>query len=94
MKLKKKLTDCHHDISFTTPEFNKLKAEVFDARLGQASLVTKTDFGTKLIGLNEKISTNKTKHLLVENELKNCKHFTHFILEAKDTLKKIAHKII
>ena len=43
-------------------------ADVFDARLGQASLVTKTHFGTKLINLNEKINSNKTKHLLVENE--------------------------
>ena len=43
-------------------------ADVFDARLGQASLVTKTHFGIKLINLNEKINSNKTKHLLVENE--------------------------
>ena len=32
--------------------------------------MTKTDFHTKLQSLNKKINSNKTKHLLVENELK------------------------
>ena len=34
------------------------------------SLVTKTDFDDKLKNLNQKINSTKTKHLLVENELK------------------------
>ena len=34
-----------------------------------ANLITKTDFDAKLSSLNRKITQNKTKHLLVENEL-------------------------
>ena len=66
----KKLTDHNHDIYVTTPEFNKLTAKHFSAKLKQANLVTKTDFDDKLKNLNQKINSNKTKHLLVENELK------------------------
>ena len=56
MKLKK-ITDHHHDKYITTPEFNKLTAENFAARLKQINLATKsdidnfvkkTDFGNKL----------------------------------------------
>ena len=54
----------------TTPEFNNLAAGVFTVRLSQADLVTKTDFDTKLQSLNKRITSNKTNHLLVENELK------------------------
>ena len=66
----KKLTDHNHDIYITTPEFNKLTAKHFSAKLKKANLVTKTDFDDKLKNLNQKINSNKTKHLLVENELK------------------------
>ena len=48
--------------------FNKLAADVFNARLAQASLITKTDFDAKLLSLNKKITKNKSKHFLVENE--------------------------
>ena len=41
---------------------------VFNARLAQANLITKPDFDVKLSSLNRKITSNKTKHLLVENE--------------------------
>ena len=44
-------------------------------RLAQANLVTKTNFDAKLSGLNRKITQNKTKHLLVENELNKLKTF-------------------
>ena len=37
--------------------------------------MTKTDFDAKLSGLNKKITQNKTKHLLVENELNKLKTF-------------------
>ena len=37
--------------------------------------MTKTDFDAKLSSLNRKITSNKTKHLLVENELKKLKTF-------------------
>ena len=53
----------------------KLAAENFAARLAQANLITRTDFDTKLMNLNKKINSNKTKYLLVENEFKNLKAF-------------------
>ena len=70
-EIEKKITDHNHDRYITTPEFNKLTAENFAARLAQANSVTKTDFDNKLSNLNKKINSNKTKHFLVENELKN-----------------------
>ena len=69
-ELEKKLTDHKHDKYITTPEFNKLTAENFAARLAQANLITKTDFGAKLSSLNGKITSNKTRDLFIENGLK------------------------
>ena len=64
-EIEKKLTDHNHDKYITTPELNNLAANVFNAKLAQANLITKTDFDTDL---NRKITANKTKNLLVENE--------------------------
>ena len=69
-EIERTLTDHNHDKHTTTPEFNKFTAEIFAARLAQANLVTKTDFDNRLMSLNRKINSNKTKHVLVENELK------------------------
>ena len=44
-------------------------------RLAQANLVIKTDFDAKLSSRNRKITQNKTKNLLVENELNKLKTF-------------------
>ena len=44
LKLKKKLTGNNHDKYITTPDFNTLAADVFNARLAQATFITKTDF--------------------------------------------------
>ena len=68
--MEKKVTDHDHDKYITTSEFNKLTAKSFAARLAQGNLVTKTDYDTKLISLNKKINSNKTKTVLVENEFK------------------------
>ena len=38
-------------------------------------MITKTDFDAKLSSLNRKITKNKSKHLLVENELNKLKTF-------------------
>ena len=38
-------------------------------------MIAKTDFDVKLWSLNRKITKNKTKHLLVENELNKFKTF-------------------
>ena len=56
-------------------DFNKLTADVFNARLAQANLITKTDFNAKLSSLDRKIIANKSKHLLVENESIKLKTF-------------------
>ena len=74
-KTKNKLNDHNHDKYIATSEFNKLAGDVFNARLAQANLITKTDFDTKLFSLNRKITQNKIKHLLVESELNKSKTY-------------------
>ena len=64
-EIENKLNNHNHD---------KLAA-VFNARLAEANLITKTDFDAKLSSLNRKVTTNKTKHLLVKNELNKLKNF-------------------
>ena len=54
-EIERKFTHHNHDKYITTPEFNTLSA-VFNARLTQANLVTKTNFDAKLPGLNRKIT--------------------------------------
>ena len=65
----------NHDRYVTTPEFNTLPADVSNARLAQANLITKTDFDAKLSSHDRKITGNKSKHVLVETELKMVKTF-------------------
>ena len=74
-ELEKKITDPNHDKYSTTPEFNALAADVFNPRLAQSKLITKTDFDAKLSRFNTKITKNKSKHLLVENEWKKLNTF-------------------
>ena len=74
-----KITDHDHSNKYiTTPEFDKLTVENFAARSKQANLaskrdianfVNKTDFDNKLKNLIKKVTSNKTKHVLVDNEL-------------------------
>ena len=72
----------------TTPEFNILAADVFNVRLAQANLLTKTDFDAKLSSLNREITSNKTNHLLVENELKKLKTFDSIYFRGKSHFEK------
>ena len=58
--IENKLNNHNHDKYIDTSEFNKLAADVFNARLAQAGLITKTE-------IFRKITQNKSKHLLVEN---------------------------
>ena len=69
-EIEKKLTDHNHDKYVDTSEVNTLAANVFNARLTLANLITKTDFDAKLSSLNRNITANKSKHLLVGNEIK------------------------
>ena len=82
-ELEKKLTDHKHDKYITTPEFNTLATDVFNARLAQANLITKTDFDAKLSSLNRKITANKAKFLLVEIELKKLQTFDSIYFRGK-----------
>ena len=76
MSLKRNVVHDHnHGKYVATSEFNSLAAKVFNTRLAQANLITKTYFDAKLSKLNRKVNSNKSKHLLVENELKKLKTF-------------------
>ena len=74
-EIENKLNNHNRDKYIDTQEFNKLTADVFDARIAEASLITKTDFDANLSSLHKKITSNKTKHLLVENKLNKLKTF-------------------
>ena len=74
-EIENKLNNHNRDKYITTPDFNTLAADVFNTRLARRNLVTKTDFDAKLSNFNRKISSNKSKHLLAENELKKLKTF-------------------
>ena len=53
-EIEKKITDHNHDKYITTPEFNTMAADVFNARLAQANVIKIVDFDAKLSGLNKK----------------------------------------
>ena len=74
-EIENKLNNHNHDKYIDTQEFNKLAANVFNARLAQANLIARTDFDAELSSLNKKITQNKTKYLVVENELNKLKTF-------------------
>ena len=64
------LNNHNHDKYVDTSKFNTSAANVFNARLAQANLITKTDFDAKLSSLNRKITADKTKHFLNDNDLR------------------------
>ena len=84
-EIEKEITDYDHSNKYiTTQKCNKLTAQMFAARLAQANLaskydiaglVKKTDFDDKLKNLNKSITSNKTKNVLVENELEILQTF-------------------
>ena len=70
VKLKKKKIkkfDHNQNKYITTQEFNKLTSENVSARLKQVNLAT--DFDDKLKHSNNKVTLNKVKHVLYQNEL-------------------------
>ena len=52
-----------------------MAADIFNARLAQENVITKTDFDVKFSSVNRNITSNKTKHVLVENEFKKMQTF-------------------
>ena len=93
-EVENKLNNHNHDNYIDALKFNKLPTDVFNTTLAQANLIAKTDFDAKLSSLTKKITSNKTKHLLVENELNKLKLLIRVILSVKATLKKMVLKII
>ena len=71
-----------------------MAADVFNSILARANVVTKTDFDVKLSSLDRKLTSNKSKHLLVENELKELKTFNWIYIFGKFLLEKMLYKII
>ena len=68
--IEKKIIDHNHDKYITTPEFNILAADVFNAKLAaQTDLIRKPEFDFELKGISDRVTKNKTKDLLVESEL-------------------------
>ena len=55
-EVENKLNNHNHDKYIDASEFNKLATDVFNARLAQANLITKTYFNVKLSSPNKKIT--------------------------------------
>ena len=78
-EIEKKITDNDVGEYISTQEFKKLTIDNFASRLKQANLASKNDtadfvknidFDKKLKNYNKKITSNKTKDALIQNELK------------------------
>ena len=73
--IENKVNDHNYEKYVTTPEFDSMVATVFNAGLAaQTDLIRKPEFDFKLKSTSDRVSKNKTKHLLDENELKNYKN--------------------
>ena len=83
-----KLNNHNPDKYITIPEFNNLTVKVFGARLKLANLVTKTNFDIELKKISDRVASDKSKHLLVENELKKLKKFYSSYFRGKDYLEE------
>ena len=70
-EIENKFTDHSHDKYITTPDFNTLAADVFNKRLAQANLITKTNFDAKLPSLNRKNNTIKQNIYLLKMNWKS-----------------------
>ena len=93
-EIENKLDNHNHDKYITTPEFNTLAADVFNARLARANLVEKTDFDALLPISNMRVSASTREILLAKDELNKLKLLIPVILLAKVILMKMVHKII
>ena len=73
--IENRLTNHNHDKYIGISKFSTLATNVFNTRIAQANLITKTDFDAKLSSPNRKVTQNKSDHLLVKNELNKLKAF-------------------
>ena len=51
-----KINNHKHGKYITTPKFNTMAASIFNARLAQANLITKTDLDTKLKKISDRVT--------------------------------------
>ena len=72
-EIENKLNNHSHDKYITTPEFNTLATDVFNARLSRENLVTKTDFDNTILSLDSKIEGTKTVKTSLNNLLKRLR---------------------
>ena len=83
--IEKKITDHDHDKYTATPELNAMAASIFNARLAaQKNLIRKPEFDAKLKSISDRVTLNKSKHLLVENELKKLHKFDAVYFRGKN----------
>ena len=74
-EIENKVND-HNYKYITSPEFDTMAADFFKARLAaQSDLIRKPDFDFRLKQISDRVTKNKTKHLLLENELKKLQKF-------------------
>ena len=68
-EIENKITDHDHDKHITTPEFNKLTAKTFAARLVQANLASKSDIANfvKKTDFDDKQILIKKLHRIKQN---------------------------
>ena len=66
-EIENKLSNHNHDKYIDPSEFNKLATDVFNAKIVQTNLITKTDFDSKLSNLNRTITKNKADHFYLFN---------------------------
>ena len=69
------MTQKYQILKVNTADYNKFTKDIVDNSIKSKNLVAKTDFDTKLASLNNKINSNKTKDLIVENEFKKLPTF-------------------
>ena len=86
-ELEKNFTDHNHDKYITTPEFNTLAADVFNARLARANLITKTDFDNRVSSLDSTIAANKSNES-IENESEELEKGFGLVLSRNTTFDK------
>ena len=54
---------------FTTADYNKFTRDILDVKIKQKQAVNKSDIDKKLININKKITSNKTKHIEADKKL-------------------------
>ena len=93
-EIENKLNDHNHDKYITTPEFNSLATNVFNASLAKVNLITKTNFDITVSSLDSEIAGNKTKIKSIEDELKKLNTFDSGYFIGKSYFEDNVHRII